>query len=133
MSSLITHLLKPPSIRNLKALYYILVSKKLQNLFLAVNQHMKISQYVYDLFPLINHKVNLIIFIIRLSNTIPCQLFIFIQFITLEEQTETVNYLLKSSYHINCSFWRLQFKSDVVCLILLFSAILHHYYYFHMP
>lgn len=92
MSCMITHLLKPSSIRNLKALYYILASYKLQNLFLAVNQHIKNSQYVYGLILLINQKVNLIIFIMPLLDTMPYQLFI--QFMTLGKQTETVNYLL---------------------------------------
>lgn len=99
---------------------------------------MKNSQYVYNPFLLINQKIDFIVFIICLSDTICCQFFIFIQFMTLRKQTQAVYYLFKSSYLIQRSFRSLQFKGNIVRLICNvplcqwqgYYLILRHWYTF---
>lgn len=78
---------------------------------------MKNSQYVYSPLPFINQEIDFIVFVISLSDAISCQFFIFIQFMALWKQAETVYCLPKAFYHIDRSFRRLQLKGNVIRLV----------------
>lgn len=95
---------------------------------------MENSQYVHSLLPFINQEIDFIIFMIRFPDAISCQFFIFIQFMALRKQAETVYCLPKASHHIDRSFRRLQLKGDVVrlvCNVLLSQRQGDHLIFFH--
>lgn len=78
---------------------------------------MEDPQYVHSLLPLINQEVDFVVFIISLPDPIPCHFPIFIQFVALREQAETIYHFPKAFYHVDRGFRRPQLKGDVVRLV----------------